>query len=273
MTASNSPRRARTKTVSAGSGPTTFTPAARHRATAGARISSSSDPIRPSLSCVRIERGERQARRVDAEPRQFAGGEPNRALDEVGRQRSRNVGQRDVDGRQHHSNRRRLEHHRDKRRAGEVREEIRVPAPRQAGHGESLLADGRRGDGIDSSLLRILDRTNDRVVRGATARRCGTTAIERRDRLVSAYTIGTHAASTPGSAAAFATISGPIPAGSPTVSATRGFMWRLYQRRATSYERRASERRTTSGALLPKRTCIDVRRRLGFTRGAMALSD
>ena len=59
-----------------------------------------------------------------------------------------------------------LEHHRDARRAGEVREQIRVPLPRQSCQRERCFIDGRGCDGGDVSALRVRGRLDDRVVRG-----------------------------------------------------------------------------------------------------------
>ena len=76
--------------------------------------------------------------------------------------RLRHVGQRKMDGRQHHPQRIGVEHHRDGPRAGQVREQIRVPVPRQAGEPERLLVDRRRGNRLDLATLRGVGRAHDR---------------------------------------------------------------------------------------------------------------
>ena len=81
------------------------------------------------------------------------------------RQRARHVGERDVNGRQHDAQRVGVEHHRDVRRAGQVREQIGVAAPRKPGEPERFLVDRRRRDRVDRAALRVVDRAHDRVVR------------------------------------------------------------------------------------------------------------
>ena len=64
-----------------------------------------------------------------------------------------------------------VEHHRDVLGAGQMREQIGVPFPRQARQPERFLVDGRGRDGVDGAALRVGDRPDDGVVGGATRRR------------------------------------------------------------------------------------------------------
>ena len=68
----------------------------------------------------------------EAEPRQLARREHDGRLERRPRQRARHIGERNVHGRQHDAQRVGVEHHRDVGRAGQMREQIGVSAPRQA---------------------------------------------------------------------------------------------------------------------------------------------
>ena len=57
----------------------------------------------------------------------------------------------------------RMEHHRYVLRAREVREQIRMPHPRQACHSERFLVHGRCGDGRNPVLTRTFHTINARV--------------------------------------------------------------------------------------------------------------
>ena len=77
------------------------------------------------------------------------------------RQRARDIRQGNMDGRQHDAQRGRIEHHRDMGRAGQVREQIGVAGPRQAGKTKRFLVDRRRGDPVHSSRHGIVHRADD----------------------------------------------------------------------------------------------------------------
>jgi len=59
---------------------------------------------------------------------------------------ARHLRERNVHGREHHTQRLGIEHHRDMRRTGEVREQIRVAAPLEPRQPERLLVDRRGRD-------------------------------------------------------------------------------------------------------------------------------
>ena len=124
-------------------------PRARQAAIAGAITRFLLAPEQPVLAGVRIQAGDGDARRAHAEPRQLARRQRDRRLERWLRQRARHVGQRDVNRRQHDAQRVGVEHHRDVRRAGQMREQIGVAAPRQAGQPERFLVDRRRRDRVD----------------------------------------------------------------------------------------------------------------------------
>ena len=137
----------------------------------------------------------------------------------------RHLGERNVHRREHHPQPVRPEHHRHVVHAAEMREEIRVSAPRQPGRGERFLVDRRRGDG-GHAILAARRRRPGRSRRTPHAQ-------SRRSRVrpeiaassaavCGPYKRGLHAATTRGSRAAFTAISGPMPDGSPTVTAMTG---------------------------------------------------
>ena len=103
-------------------------------------------------------------------------------------------------------------------------EQIGVAAPRQPGERERLLADGRRRDGVHAARRsRLRPRGRSRCTRRGRLRRkhAGRVRLGRgRARRRWARTPRAPRES----AAALAATSGPMPAGSPTVSAMRGCM-------------------------------------------------
>ena len=151
--------------MSAGSGPTTLMPAdlqSRDRRCDHRVVFVSHQPM---LACMRVETRHGDAWPVTAEPRQLAGGQRDRAGDQVARERARHLGERNVDGGEHDPQFGRVEHHRDEAAAGHVGEQVSVPSPREARQGECLLADGRRRDTIHPPGHRIVHRAHDQVVR------------------------------------------------------------------------------------------------------------
>ena len=165
--------------MSAGSGPATSIP--RHgSAPPPARARRHPRSHQAVLARVRVECGERKPRSDDAKPRQFACGQLDRRSTRSGVRTRGTSASGDVDGDEHHPERGRLEHHRDEGRAGQVREEIGVPAPRQSGKRKGLLADGRRRDRLDAPVPGIVDGANDRVVSTLAAGGGRATTLERR---------------------------------------------------------------------------------------------
>jgi hypothetical protein len=135
----------------------------------------------PVFSGVRIQSGERQPRRGDAEPRQLLRGQRDDLVEQRARQRARHIRQRHVHGGQHHLQRLGPEHHGHAAAAGQVAEQIRVPLPRESCMGQCELVDWRRRHAVHHAVLRIADRGTDGVVGSATGRRreragleCGT---------------------------------------------------------------------------------------------------
>ena len=108
-------------------------------------------PEQPVLAGVRIEPGHGDAR---AAPTKRGSSRAVSSIvpssDSPG-QRPRHLAERDVHRRQHDAQRVGVEHHRHVLRAGQVREQIGVAGPRQAGEPERLLVDRRGGDGVDDS--------------------------------------------------------------------------------------------------------------------------
>ena len=121
----------------------------------------------PVLASMRVQTGDRDARCRDAEARQLARRQRDRRLERFPGNGARHVGQRDVHRGEHDTQRLRVEHHRDVGGTGQMREEIRVAVPRQAGQAKRLFVHRCCGDGVDGVLLRIRHRTHDHVVRGA----------------------------------------------------------------------------------------------------------
>jgi len=73
-----------------------------------------------------------------------------------------------VDGRQHNLQRVRPEHHRRTPSTSEVRQQIRVPFPRQPCAGKGELVDGSGRNSGDASVARVAHRIADGLVRGAS---------------------------------------------------------------------------------------------------------
>ena len=119
------------------------------------------------LARVRVEAAHREPRLAEPEPRQLTGRQPDHALDRLAREQARHGGERLVDRGQHDAQRVGVEHHRHRRRAGQVREQLGMAPPRQAREREGLLADRRRRHGVDLAGHRVPDRREDRVVRRA----------------------------------------------------------------------------------------------------------
>ena len=120
----------------------------------------------PVLAAVRVQAGDGEPRPRDAEAGQRVRGGPDRRRQHVGRERLRDVGQRDVHGRERHLQPLGVEEHHRPGDAGQVAEQVRVPLPRQAGQRERLLVDRRRGDGVDAEGACVGDGGDDRVVGG-----------------------------------------------------------------------------------------------------------
>ncbi len=126
----------------------------------------------PVLAGVRVQSGQPEPRRRTAESRQRRRRQVDDAVERGAGQRRRDLGERNVDGREDHPQRLGVEHHRDPRRPGQMGEQIGVAAPGKAGGGERLLVDRRRRHRVDPAGLRVLDGADDGVVGGA-ARRSG----------------------------------------------------------------------------------------------------
>ena len=122
----------------------------------------------PVLARVRIEPGHGDARRRNIEPGQLAGRQRNRRFQRRLSQRARHLRQRDVHGRQHDAQGVGVEHHRDVARAGQMRQQIGVSRPGQAGQPERFLVDGRGRDGVHGATLRVGGRANEQIVGGAS---------------------------------------------------------------------------------------------------------
>ena len=196
--------------------------------------SSSSCPIRPCSPACGLSPATAIRGRSHAEPRQLARGQRDRAGHQVARERPRHLGERDVDGREHDAQLGRVEHHRDEAAAGEVAEQVGVPAPRQARQRERLLADGRRRDRRPRArpsrrpTARTITSYAARPAAALRARRARTTSTAGGRVDDRARSRRARARRRPPCAAT----SGPMPAGSPTVSAMRGRM-RLRTRRGS----------------------------------------
>ena len=168
--------------MSAGNGPSMAIPllaAGRDRRPEHVLLFVSDEAVLPR---VRVEPGEGEPRGGDAEARQLARGQHDRALERLAGQRPGHFRERDVHGREHDAQRVGVEHHGDARRSREVGEQIRVPAPRQPGRGEGFLVDRRGGDGVDHVRLRVGDRAGDGVVGGTAGLRRHAPARERVER-------------------------------------------------------------------------------------------
>ena len=122
-------------------------------------------PEQPVFARVGIESREREPRLRDAEARQLPRRQVDDAVDQLARQRARHGCQRHVDRREHHLERLRPEHHRDPRTAGQMRQQIGVPFPRQPRARERQLVHRRRRHRRDDAGLRIFHRGAERVVR------------------------------------------------------------------------------------------------------------
>jgi hypothetical protein len=116
---------------------------------------------------MRVQPRQRQARRRDAEPRQPVRGEIDDAVEPFARELGGHRGQRHMDGGEHHFQRLAPEHHRHPRAAGEVREQVRVPLPRQPRARERQFVHRRGRHGVHRAGLGVADRGTDRVERGA----------------------------------------------------------------------------------------------------------
>jgi hypothetical protein len=119
---------------------------------------------------VGIEAGHRQARPRDAEARQPFRGDAHDLAQPIRRQQARHVGQWDVHGGERNLERRRPEEHDRVADTAQVREQIRVASPRQAGGREGRLVHRRRHDGGHPPGERVGHRALDGVERGAAGR-------------------------------------------------------------------------------------------------------
>ena len=135
----------------------------------------------PALAGMRIEARDRQPRRGDAESRQGLCGEPDRAEQPLARERAWDLGQRDVDGREHDAQPVGPEHHRRFRHAAEMRQQIGVAAPGKSRGGEGGLVDRRRDDRLHAASACVLGRANDRVVRRPRRHRAHLPCRKRRE--------------------------------------------------------------------------------------------
>ena len=177
----------------------------------------------PSPACglsprQRQSRPRRRRTRVIASTR-----ERDRAIDELRRDVRRHVAQRHVHGDQHDLQLRRVKHHRHARRAAEVRQQIGVALPLQPGLRKGELVDRRGRNRVDLACP-ARRRRRGRSCRRRRGRRRRTPVPGVTPASGGANTIGSHTARTDASAAALAAISGPMPAGSPTVIAIFGFV-------------------------------------------------
>ena len=111
---------------------------------------------------MRVEPGHRDARAPDPEARNLVGGE---IAEEASRQQPRHLGERHVHGGEHHLERLGPEHHRDTRRARQLRQQIGVSLPRQPGAGKPQLVHGRGCDRRHASIHRVANGRTDRVIR------------------------------------------------------------------------------------------------------------
>ena len=116
---------------------------------------------------MRVQAGDGDARRGNAEARQLARRQRDRLLERLARQHARNIGERHVHRREHDAKRVGVEHHRDVPHAGEVCKQIGVAGPGQTGQAKRFLVHRRGRDCVDLALFRVADRAHDRLVCGA----------------------------------------------------------------------------------------------------------
>jgi len=83
-----------------------------------------------------------------------------------------------MDGRQHDFQRFRPEHHRRMPSTSEMRQQIRVPFPRQPCPGKGELVDGSGRNGGNASVARVAHRITDGLVRGAPGLRRQNATLE-----------------------------------------------------------------------------------------------
>ena len=91
------------------------------------------------LARVRVEARDGEPRPGEAEARKLARGEPDRLLHHLAREQARHVGEGDVHRREHDAKLVGIKHHRDMRSARQVRQQVGVAVPGQAGQPERFL--------------------------------------------------------------------------------------------------------------------------------------
>ena len=198
-------------------------PSRARRCTAGASTSIVFVAEQARFAGVRVEPGQRQARLDHAKVRQrvWRSGQSSRSTSSRRHER-RHVSQRHVHRDQHDLQLRRMKHHGDprRRRTGARADRCGPSTAGRPATNASLLI-GAVAMASTSPRLCGVDRAEEGVV-GRLARRRRDLAHPDGRRRRRRRSIGSQTARTPGSAAALATISGPMPAGSPAVSAMRG---------------------------------------------------
>ena len=116
---------------------------------------------------VRIEAGEGEARARHAEARQLVVRQADRGVDALRGEEPRDIGERDMHGGEDDVQTVRVEQHPDIGGVREVRQQVGVAAPGQAGGGPGRFVDRGGGDGVDAARLRVANRGDDRGVGGA----------------------------------------------------------------------------------------------------------
>ena len=125
-------------------------------------------PHQAVLTGMWIEPGEGQPRRRPSKSWHLRRRQRDGLVESFPGQLSRNVSQRDMHGRQHDAQDVRVEHHRDAVAAGQVRQQLRVPAPGDTCCGKGFLINRRGSDPGDSATLGIPDGGDDGFVGGLT---------------------------------------------------------------------------------------------------------
>ena len=123
------------------------------------------------LAGVRIQAGQSQPRPRHPETRQLGVREGDGRLQPLARQQRRHVGQRHVHGGQHHRQAPRVEHHPDVAGAGEIGQQLGVPAPAQPGPRPRLFVDRTGGYRVDAPRHRVPHGARDRLIGGAPGHR------------------------------------------------------------------------------------------------------
>jgi hypothetical protein len=117
-----------------------------------------------ALAGVRIQAGQRQPRPRHPEAGQLGVREGDGRLQPLAGQQRGHVGQRHVHGGEHHRQAPRVEHHPDLAGAGQLGQQLGVPAPAQPGPRPRLLVDRTRGHRVDAPRHCVPDGARDRLV-------------------------------------------------------------------------------------------------------------